>query len=256
VSVEVVSPQPGEVYTQGSEVFLEARATELDGAAVEVDGFVWSVVDGSWTEEGNAFSVTDLPVGQITLEAVASVAGRPVVDTVDITVASNQPEGACDDGEDNDGDGLSDCDDEDCADREFCGWPTSLSHTGVFDFDASFLAELAGYPSCIVAFNANLDRIRGPGECPGCDRTFGGAANYTENSCPGDSGDLPGELSYGVVFTSETEWSIWASDGSSWGESGTASGGGDTYTLYREDPVEHDGQDGGDLITTLTFTRN
>ncbi|MEE2749829.1 MAG: hypothetical protein VX519_00230 [Myxococcota bacterium] len=256
VSVEVVSPAPGEVYTQGEAVFLEASATELDGGVAEVDGFTWSVVDGDWLEEGNAFSVTDLPVGQITLEASASVGGRPVLDTVSITVASNQPEGACDDGQDNDGDGLSDCDDEDCADRDFCAWPTSLSHTGVFDFDASFLAELAGYPSCTVAFNAALERVRGPGECPNCDRTFGGAANYTENSCPGDSGDLPGELSYGVVFTSETEWSIWASDGSSWGESGTATGGSGSFTLYREDPVEHDGQDGGTLMTTLTFTDN
>ena len=200
--------------------------------------------------------MTDLPVGQLTLEASASVGGRAVLDTVDITVVSNQPEGACDDGEDNDGDGLADCDDEDCADREFCGWPAGLSHTGIFDFDASFLAELAGYPSCTVAFNSELDRIRGSGECPGCDRTFGGTATYTETSCAENSGDLPSELSYGLVFTSETEWAVWAFDGTSWGESGTASGGGGTYTLYREDPVEYDGQDGGTLITTLTFTEN
>jgi hypothetical protein len=253
VVVEIQSPVVGEVYTEGEEVTLEAHAVDSDGAVVEVDGFSWQVVDGEWSQAGNSLTVTDLPVGSLTLEVVAAVGEHGVVDTVEFSVVSDQPEVACDDGEDNDGDGLADCDDDDCVDRAFCGWPTHLSHTGSFYFDASFLAELAGYPSCLVAFNASLDRIQGSGECPGCDRTFGGDANYTDTACAESASELPAEVSYGVVFASDTSWRIFASDGDSWGESGVATGGNGTYTLSREDPVEYDGQDGGTLETILTF---
>jgi len=254
VIVEITSPSEGDLFLEGEVVSLEADLTDLDGNPVEVDGVSWEIFGGDWSAEGNPLEVTDLPVGALDLQVVADVGGKPVRDTVGIHVASNDPESECDDGLDDDGDGLVDCADEDCTGVVECTWPASLAHTASIAYEASWQAELAGYSSCAVAFNGTLDRVRDDGVCGNCDRTFEGAVTYTDTSCAETPGDLPTTIRYGIIFASENAWTLWSSDGTSWGESGTATGGAGTYTLSRSDPIEVDGNDAGDLNTILSFT--
>jgi hypothetical protein len=254
VRVEIASPEDGDIFAEGEPVTLSAAITDLDGVPAQVDGISWEVFGTDWRVDGNPVAVSDLPVGELDLQVIADVAGKPVKDTISITIASNEPESECDDGLDDDADGLTDCDDDDCAGVVSCGWPTSLSHSATIAYDASWLAELSGYSSCAVSFNGTLDRVRGDGQCGACDRTFEGAVSYTDTSCADNPGDLPSTVRYGIVFTSESAWAICSTDGTSRGESGTATGGGGTYTLSRSDPIVVDSNDAGDLNTTLTYT--
>jgi len=254
VVVEVISPQDGDSFIEGEVVTLEASIEDNDGNPTTVDGVSWEVFDSEWSVVGNPVDVTYLPIGELTLQAIADVGGRPVKDSVAIAVVSNEPESECDDEVDDDGDGLVDCADDDCAAEIVCSWPTSLSHSATIAYDASFLAELSGYSSCTLAFNGTFNRDRDGDLCPNCDFTFEGAVTYTNTSCSETPGDLPSNVRYGIVFTSDTAWGIWSTDGTSWGEAGTATGGGGTYTLSRQDPIVVDGNDAGDLNTTLSFT--
>ncbi len=254
VVVAIASPADGDVFAEGEPVTLNADITDLDGVPIQVDGVSWAVFGVDWAADGNPLTVSDLPVGELDLQVIADVAGKPVRDNISITVVSDEPETECDDGLDDDADGLTDCDDDDCAGVLSCDWPTSLSHSATIAYEASWLAELSGYNSCAVSFNGTLNTVRDDGVCGACDRTFEGAVTYTDTSCSDNPGELPTTLRYGIVFTSENAWAIWSTDGVSWGESGTATGGGGTYTLSRSDPIEVDGNDAGDLNTTLTFT--
>ena len=198
-------------------------------------------------------------------------------DAVDDDDAQPDPETDCDDGIDNDEDTLVDCDDEDCADVELCTWPTEFEQrtdvefegyeitcgTSPLDFDYQM-------PDCADRYSSSMTRRTEGDLCPSCDRTFGG--DYTpitkggEDSCS-DLLDQPRPRSgsFGIVFTSATEWTVWAQDGNTgeWSESGVATDNGSGTFVFAasdvvneaiDDVIDCPEQDLGLLSVTLQFT--
>lgn len=168
------------------------------------------------------------------------------------------PETDCEDGLDNDEDGLTDCDDDDCAAVWRCTWPETLSHEGSFDYEPSTLAEIAGYDECITAFTVPLSEVTtAADQCGTCDRTFSGPMTYTQDNCPMDDGPRPTSVSYGIVFFTTTQRDIYSKDDAGAWQlvgSATATAEGEPFVLSRTDEVDVDGNDGGDITTTLSFT--
>jgi len=167
------------------------------------------------------------------------------------------PETECSDGLDNDSDGLTDCEDEDCANVQYCLWPFELTHSGSFDYEASFAAELGGYEDCRTEFTAPLAMETVEAEqCATCDRTFTGAMTYPFDDCPAGDEPRPTSVTYGIVFFSALQWQVYVED-----ENGVWTLVGDAfddragnYVHERTDEVIVDEVDGGDLTTTLSFT--
>jgi len=166
------------------------------------------------------------------------------------------PESECQDGLDNDSDGLTDCEDPDCAAVVECTWPTALQHSGSFDYEASLLAELGGYDDCVTQFTAPLvQELVEAMECPTCDRTFTGPMSYPSDNCPAGDEPRPTSVSYGLVFFNALQWEVFVQDAQQvWSSVGFAGQAGEDYTLTRTDEVDVDGTDAGDLTTTLTFS--
>jgi hypothetical protein len=167
------------------------------------------------------------------------------------------PETECLDGIDNDNDGLTDCEDDDCDNVIECTWPIAIGHSGSFDYEASTLAEIAGYSDCITAFTAGLGVEEDVnGQCPTCDRTFLGPMTYTNDTCPIDD-PRPLTTTFGIVFFTAIQWEIFTSDGAgTWTSVGNAvaTAEGQPYVLSRTDEVDYDGTDAGDITTLLSFT--
>jgi hypothetical protein len=166
------------------------------------------------------------------------------------------PESDCLDGVDNDLDTLVDCDDPDCALVQQCTWPRALSHAGSFDYDASLLAELAGYDDCRTDFLADLTEEEvEANQCPTCDRTFSGPMTYPADDCPEGDEPRPTAVSYGIGFFNDLQWEVFVQDAQFvWTSVGFAVQTEGTWTLTRTDEVDVDGTDAGDLVTTLSFT--
>ena len=168
------------------------------------------------------------------------------------------PETACEDALDNDGDGLTDCDDDDCAAVWRCTWPTELDHNGSFAYAASWQAELGGYEDCDTVFTAALDEELDPSkQCATCDRTFSGPMVYTMDTCPPGDDPRPDAVSYGLDFVTTTQREVFSSDGlGGWNSVGLANAAavGSPFSLSRTDGFEVEGVDAGDITTTLSFT--
>jgi len=161
-------------------------------------------------------------------------------------------ETACDDSVDNDGDSLIDCDDLDCAEQVHCGWPTELRLRITLSFEASSLAEFAGYSDCVTELSATIAQ-RADDVCTTCDRNYSGPYVYGTDTCP--AADRPTQGSYGFRFLSDSQRALYVLDAATgWQLVGTATGSAGVYSLTRSDPVESDGYDGGDLVTTMVFT--
>ena len=167
------------------------------------------------------------------------------------------PETECQDGVDNDNDGLTDCEDDDCALVLECTWPTQIDHEGSLDYEASTLAEIAGYSDCVTEFTSQLTPVTDVAdECPTCNRTFTGTMTYGTDTCPADD-PRPTEVTYGIVFFTAIQWEIFGGDDQgNWTSIGNAnaSAEGQPFVLTRTDEVDVEGTDAGDLTTTLTFT--
>lgn len=168
------------------------------------------------------------------------------------------PEDACEDGLDNDEDGLADCEDDDCADVFRCTWPAAQQHTATLHYDANTLAEFAGYNDCDTLISSAMTELLGASACPTCDRTFEGTYVYTADNCPQDPDDpRPTFGSYGIDFVDAQNRNVYGrDDGGSWNSIGTATdaAASGTFVLTRSDPVVIEGLDVGTLQTTLTFT--
>lgn len=162
----------------------------------------------------------------------------------------------CLDGIDNDLDGLTDCDDDECAAVPQCIWPRNLSHSGSFDYEASLVAELAGFDDCRTDFTSPLvEETDVASQCPMCDRTFSGPMVYPFDDCPDGDEPRPTSVSYGVVFFNDLQWEVFVQDADLlWTSVGFAAQSGADYTLVRSDEVDYEGTDAGDIETTLTFT--
>jgi hypothetical protein len=186
--------------------------------------------------------------------------------------APPDPEADCQDGVDNDEDGLMDCEDDDCADVAPCWWPSSMRHDGVFDFDGfevtceTWIGDFdETVPDCQTTYTSTLTEVTDPAlQCPTCDRTFYGALSYTADTC-GDltGGDNPTEAYFGFVFTSPTEWTLYGDDGSGGWEAGvplTVSGA--DYSFAHTEPLYYDSGECdndplhiGNLTITWAFTQ-
>ncbi len=85
---EITSPAEGDVFLEGEAVPLAVRATAADGSELAVASAAWSVdEDPSWAAAGAAATVTDLPVGALTLRvSVLAGTGDELADAVAITV--------------------------------------------------------------------------------------------------------------------------------------------------------------------------
>lgn len=160
------------------------------------------------------------------------------------------PETACDDLVDNDGDQLIDCEDPDCAQVFHCTWPDAMDHAARFQFHS----DVEWLDSCETRFTSYM--VHTGDLCPQADRSFEGDFDYTVNSCQqileAAGVDLPQHGFYGVAFLSEHEREIFSRDTEgNWGSAGIATWQSEVghYLLARDDDVENIGS----LHTELTF---
>jgi hypothetical protein len=180
--------------------------------------------------------------------------GPSADDTGEMPPPDPDPETICDDGLDNDNDGLFDCDDDDCAEVFHCTWPDEIENDVSIQFDASSIAEIFGYDDCAIQTNSALanDTVSA---CPTCDRSYTGALVYTADSCPADAFDRPTSVTYGVNFLSDTERVFLGEEEAAWVELATVSASKDgAYRYSTVQPVEVDGIDAGDVTIVLVFT--
>jgi hypothetical protein len=170
-----------------------------------------------------------------------------------------QVETECDDGADNDADGLFDCGDPDCAAEEHCSWPTAISQRTDVEFEG-YEIECGStplefdyqMPDCADRFTATMERRRNGNLCVDCDRTYQGA--YTpvvkggEDSCS-ELLDQPAptEGAFGIVFTSATSWTVWTEDGTTgaWSEVGLAEDDGSGTMVFASGDVVNERIDTG-----------
>ncbi len=145
---------------------------------------------------------------------------NPVDDTsvIDDTDDLPEPEQICDDGLDNDEDGLADCDDSDCESTNYCQWPFTLQHSSIFDFKGRTIeCKWNGIPvdydvpDCRTALSSTMSMTT-EDACPQCNRTFYGPFTYSEDSCEElVGGDRPSEGRYGLIFA-ENKWVLFTQD--------------------------------------------
>ena len=147
-----------------------------------------------------------------------------------------------------------------------------MAREGVFEFvgyeiqcDVLGIPIPFDVPNCRTAFSSELADDPTLPPCPECDRTYGGAFVYSEDTC----GELleqasPTSGAFGFVFTSETEWEFFTINAESggWESAGTAVDEGDgtyafsTSAVLSDNPEDCDwpsDQDLGELTVTLSF---
>ncbi|TNE86852.1 MAG: hypothetical protein EP330_19775 [Deltaproteobacteria bacterium] len=161
---------------------------------------------------------------------------------------------ACDDQIDDDADGLTDCDDSDCADVAPCTWPTSLNMDATLFFDANSLAKLGGYDDCTTHFTSTL-QMQSDNDCAECDRIYLGNFTYVSDDCPQDPNNpRPTSGEYGMVFGSETSWTAFFVNQGTWTQMGAANDDGSAYVFTSTDTVDYQGTEVGSLTTTFRFS--
>jgi len=163
-------------------------------------------------------------------------------------------ETACNDGADNDGDGLTDCADPDCAEVAPCTWPTAVDLEGRFDFTSTAY----GVSDCTTDYTSTVQQVDDP-SCDPCDRVMHGTYRYVTDDCPSDPNNpRPSGGSYGFVFTSDTAWQVYFLDGDqAWQTLGTATDDGTgTLVFERTDPVNYQQTQIGTLDTTYWFSEH
>jgi hypothetical protein len=185
-------------------------------------------------------------------------------DTVGDDDSETEPvpaENLCDDGSDNDNDGLVDCEDPDCAGQLSCSWPASLDMHTELAFDANGTAKAFGVGDCVLEFAGLLGLTEIGNICPSCDATYEGAVSYGPDNCPEDYITRPPVVAYGMIFLSPGEREIWKreSETGEWSSLGnwtpTAAG---PYVVERQEPVFYDSFLGelevGAFVMVQTFT--
>lgn len=191
-----------------------------------------------------------------------SGSGTPTGTTGTTTTPPPPPEDICDDGIDNDEDGLFDCEDADCDDFAPCTWPTVLQHDAIIGYAASSLAKLAGIDDCTTVYTSSLvaDDAGAPTPCADCDRHFAGDFTYQPDDCASEIVEArPVSGWFGFRFTSDAAWEVHVyltGDKPGWDLFGTASNDGlGTFSVVRVDALEYNGTDLGELTSNFAFTR-
>ena len=184
------------------------------------------------------------------------------------------PETDCEDGTDNDEDGLIDCEDDDCAEVFRCTWPDSLAHkTDVFfdGYEVTCETWIGDFDEQIADCNTNIEAtlaLATEGLCTECDRTYEGAFNYVFDDCDdqfddGSGGEPATSGRFGFVFTSETERDLWTVDeaSSAWVYVATLTSTDGTWVFSENgdvtvpvDECDNSPLTVGNLAVTLTFT--
>ena len=186
------------------------------------------------------------------------------------TTAAPEPESDCEDGADNDTDGLVDCADEDCADVFVCTYPESIGHTTNVSFDGYEVAcetWLGTFEEqvddCVTEFTIPLTVATAGDLCSECDLTFTGPITYNEDNCDELTGDStrPTEGWFGFVFIDESTRELWSQDEKgAWAKAVTMNNQGGVWEFSEDGEVveDVDGCDNspltlGNLTVTMTF---
>lgn len=182
--------------------------------------------------------------------------GATDCDDSDCEGAAACVESNCTDGLDDDGDGAIDCADDDCAAEFQCTWPDTMTHRTLADFAGRTIeCEFFGHydvdvDDCRTDLNSNLSVIAEGSLCTSCDRTYEGPFVVTEDSCGDVTGATPPTTArFGFVFNSPTERVLWAQDDSGvWQETVTLTLAGNSWEFSGTDAVvaDPDGCNNGD----------
>ncbi|MCB9763492.1 MAG: hypothetical protein H6739_27240 [Alphaproteobacteria bacterium] len=174
----------------------------------------------------------------------------------------------CNDGVDEDEDGVTDCEDDDCAAEFRCTWPTSLTHRTQADFEGSRIScWFGGYdvPDCQTILSASLTEFEGEGDCDACDKTFSGPFIVDRDECSeltGSEEPPPTTAWFGFRFVSPQERVLYARDESGvWSEAVSMSQDNEGRWTWqydetlrdRIDECSSDTQDLGVLHFTISF---
>ncbi len=188
----------------------------------------------------------------------------------DTDVTEPQVETDCEDGSDNDEDGVADCEDDDCADAFVCNYPDSILHRTNIAFDG-YLVECDTWlgtfdeqvDDCSTRFSSPLTVATEGNLCTECDLTFTGQLTYDYDDCDDLTGDgtRPTEGWFGFVFVDESTRELWSQDGAGvWAKAVTMTKAGGIWEHSDSGEVVEDVDDCdnspltlGNLTVTLTF---
>lgn len=129
-------------------------------------------------------------------------------------------ESDCEDGADNDADGLADCLDSDCVANWNCNLPRSIDFSSQVFFDGNTIeCEVWGIDvdvdieDCQANATTSLVRMKAGPTCPTCDHSFSGDFAYTVETCSALIGvPAPTRVDYGFVFLDPLTRELWAPD--------------------------------------------
>lgn len=152
-AVALTSPSNGDIYLSGGNVFFDASATDLEDG--DINGLVvWSSsIDGVFGT-GVGFNYNGLSVGTHIITASVTDSGG-LSDSDSVTIDINLGVTECNDGSDNDGDGLIDLVDDGClssndlSEQEnpvalFTASSINVKENDVVGFDASSSDDIDG----------------------------------------------------------------------------------------------------------------
>ncbi|MFT5682863.1 MAG: hypothetical protein ACI8RZ_003787 [Myxococcota bacterium] len=181
-----------------------------------------------------------------------------------------QTETDCEDGTDNDEDGVADCLDDDCAAAFACNYPQNILHRTNIAFDG-YLVECETW---IGTFDEQVDdcstRLSSPlvvatkgNLCAECDLTFTGQFTYDFDDCDDLTGDSarPTEGWFGFVFIDESTRELWSQDDAgTWSKAITMTKTGGVWehsdsgeVVENVDDCDNSPLTLGNLTVTLTF---
>lgn len=193
--------------------------------------------------------------------------GHSDTDTTDVP----DPETDCEDGADNDSDGLADCEDDDCAEDFVCNYPDSISHRTNITFDGYEIECDLGWlgthdkqiNDCATRFSIPLAVAEKGPLCTDCDLTFFGPITYDYDDCDDLTGDStrPTEAWFGFKFIDESTREMWSQDEKgTWGKAVTMTKAGGVWEFSESGEVVEDIDDCenspltlGNLTVTMTF---
>lgn len=126
----------------------------------------------------------------------------------------------CQDGADEDEDGLADCLDSDCAAEWFCSLPDRIDFRSTVFFDGYTIeCEKWGIEfdydveDCRADAVSNLTLVEKGRVCAECDRTYQGTLTYNEDSCSALlETTAPTRAEYGFVFLDARTRELWSPD--------------------------------------------
>lgn len=192
--------------------------------------------------------------------------------TSDSDPGDPDPEADCSNGIDDDGDGKTDCADEDCAQIEECTWPDVISHRSVFDFQGRTVTceTWAGdfderVDDCVTIFTSELQHVEDADICTQCDRTYEGDFVYENDTCSstfGDGSALPTSGRFGFIFA-DSKWILFGKDETTgaWEEAVDLTPDGNKYVWSTTEPLTYDVDECdnsplyvGDVEIVLSFT--